>query len=179
VRRTVPLIVIVLLASAAVAWAKELPVDVCGAGGCVTVTDRGLAGLLHSTGAPSAAPDPAPFYVVRFRSGASSRAPIAWSYLYVASASAMRGNEFGSGPVRWMRASFLAPEIAELTKDLEPYPASPTWTASVPGRDNGFPFGWLALGALAGTAVVALALRRLGRLLFAPEHRGWNASSSR
>jgi hypothetical protein len=171
VRRLVPLIVIVLLASAAVARAKELPVEVCGAGGCVTVSDRGLAGFLHSTGASSVAPAPAPFYVVRFRSEASSRAPIAWSYLYVPSASAMRGNEFGSGPVRWMRASFLAPAVAELTNDLEPYPTSPTWTPTVPARDDGLPFAWLALGALAGAAVVALALRRLGGLRFAPEHR--------
>jgi hypothetical protein len=171
VRRLVPLIVLVLLASTPVAKAKELPVEVCGAGGCVTVSDRGLAGFLHSTGAPGVAPDPAPFYVVRFRSGAGPRSPIAWSYLYVPSASAMRGNEFGSGPVRWMRASFLAPEMAELTKDLEPYPASPTWTPSTSARDEGFPVGWVALGALAGVALAALALRRLGTFLFTPEAR--------
>jgi hypothetical protein len=66
VRRLVPLL-LVLLASAPVADAQELPVEVCGAGGCVTVSDPVLAGFLNSTGAPRAAPDAEPFYVVRRR----------------------------------------------------------------------------------------------------------------
>jgi hypothetical protein len=56
-----------------------------------------------------------------------------------------------------------------LTKGLEPYPASPTWTPTTPARSEDFPVAWVVLGALAGAAVLALALRRLGRLPFAGE----------
>jgi hypothetical protein len=136
----------------------------------VNVPDRGDAGLLHSTGARGAAPDPAPFYVVRFHAGPTSRAPIAWSYLYVPSASAIRGNEFGSGSVRWMQATFLGPLVADLTDELEPYPASPTWTPSTPAEEPGFAVGWAALVAVAAVAAGALAL--LGRRRLRPQGAG-------
>jgi hypothetical protein len=164
VRRLVPLITLIVLLTPGPAGAKEQAVEVCGGSGCVNVPDRGDAGLLHSTGARSAAPDPAPFYVVRFHSGPTSRASIAWSYLYVPSASAMRGNEFGSGSVRWMRAPFLGPLVADLTENLEPYPASPTWTPSTPVEEPGFAVGWAALVAVAAVAAGALALRSSRRL---------------
>ena len=73
-----------------------MPAEFCGAGGCVTVSDPGQVGALHSTGAPTVTPDPAPFYIVRFRPGVDS--PILWSYLYVPSARALRANDFGRGP---------------------------------------------------------------------------------
>lgn len=158
-KRLLPLIGLVLLATAPAAWAKEMPAEVCGADGCVTVSDPGDVGALHSTGAATVTPDPAPFYIVRFRARVDSGAPILWSYIYVPSARALRANDFGRGPVRWRGAEFLHPLVAELTKELEPYPASPTWTPTVPARNEGFPAGWAALGALAAAAVVALALR--------------------
>lgn len=96
-----------------------------------------------------------------------SQAAIFWSYLYVPSAGAQRATDFGRGPVRWRGVEFLRPLVAELTKELEPYPASPTWTPIVPARDEGFPVGWVVVGALGGAALVALALWQLGRPPFA------------
>jgi hypothetical protein len=162
-RRLVALVGLGLLAAATAAQAKELPAQVCGAGGCVTVSDPGQVGALHSTGAPMATPDPAPFYVVRFRSGVDSRAPILWSYLYVPSARAQRATDFGRGPDRWRGAEFLQSLVAELAKELEPYPASPTWTPTAPAGDEGFPVGSVALGVLGG-AILLFALWQLGRL---------------
>ena len=157
VRQLVPLTVAVFLFSAAVAGAKELPVEICGAAGCVTVSDRGSAGFLHSTGTSTAAPDPAPFFVVRFGFAAGVRSPGTWSYVYVPSRRAMRADDFGSGRLRWMAAPFLAPAIAESTENLEPYPPSPTWTPSVAARDEDSPFAWLALG----TPAAMLAILRI------------------
>lgn len=164
--RLVALIALVLLASAPVADAKQ-PAQVCGAGGCTTVTDPGLVGPLRSTFGPTSAPEPAPFYVMRFCSRANCPGPIDWSYLYVPSARAMRANHIGSGPIRWMQASLLTSLLAQLTKDLEPYPASPTWTPTAPRpttptRDEGFPSAWVVLASLA--AIVALTPWRLGSL---------------
>jgi hypothetical protein len=166
-RRLITVAALGVLATATVAQAKEMPAEVCGAGGCVTVSNPGQVGALHSTGAPTAAPEPAPFFVVRFRSGVDARAPILWSYLYVPSVRAQRANDFGRGPVRWRRAEFVRPLLAELTKELEPYAASPTWTRTVSASDEGFPVGWVALGALGGAAFVVLALWQLGSLPFA------------
>ena len=170
VRRLAPLIVITFLASAASAVAKELPVEVCGADRCLPVSDRGTAGFLHSTGAPTGAPEPAPFFVVRFRSASGSRPPVAWSYLYVPSAGAMRGDDFGSGSVRWMRAKFLAPVIAKLTQDIEPYPASPTWTPNAAARDDGSPLLWLALGAPAAMLAMLRIIQNLRSIVRARAH---------
>jgi hypothetical protein len=160
-RRLITLIALVLLASAPAAQAKEQPAQICGAGGCTTVTDPGDVGYLHSTFGPTRAPKPAPFYVVRFCSRADCRGPSEWSYLYVPSARAMRANNIGSGPVRWMQASLLSSLLAELTKDLEPYPASPTWTPAAPKPakvtgDNGLPIGWIAVAVPAATIAVIL-----------------------
>jgi hypothetical protein len=172
------LIAVLLMSPATVAFGKESPVEVCGADGCVQVLDRGLRGFLHSTGARGPAPDPAPFYVVRFRADASSRAPITWSYVYVPSAKAMRGTAFGSGPVRWMRAAFLAPAFDAFADDLDPYPASSTWTPRVPPPDDRFSLPWLALGLLGAITAGALAwaIHRTRALpptaAFAPVPRG-------
>jgi len=170
-RRLVTLIGLVLLTGAPAAEAKGIA-QVCGADGCATVTDPGLVGPLRSTFGPAPAPKPAPFYVVRFCSTPDCRGPIDWSYLYVPSAKAMRANNIGSGPVHWMQASLLTPLVAQLTKGLEPYPASLTWTPATPRpatptRDDAFSIAWVALAALA--AVIALTLWRLGTLRrFAP-----------
>jgi hypothetical protein len=165
VRRLVPLIALVLLAGAPAAEAKEIA-QVCGAGDCATVIDPGLVGPLRSTFGPAPAPKPAPFYVVRFCPGADCRKGSDWSYLYVPSARAMRADNIGSGPIRWMQASQLRPLLAQLTEGLEPYRASPTWTPAThghvtPAGDTGVPFGWVAPAALA--AVIALTLWWLGR----------------
>jgi hypothetical protein len=169
------IVVVILLATAPAAGAKELTAQVCGAGGCVTVSDRGQSGALHSTGVRAGPPDPAPFYVVRFRETEPGR-PIAWSYLYVASARAMRGNEFGSGPVRWMRApSLIVSILGELTNGLEPYPASSTWKPTVSARAKPFPLVWAILGALASVAVIAIGLQRL-RSRRRGLHRGLHAT---
>lgn len=164
-RRLVTLIALLLLAGAPAAEAKGTA-QVCGAGGCVTVTDPGVVGPLRSTFGPARAPKPAPFYVVRFCSRADCRGPIDWSYLYVPSARVMRANHIGSGPVRWMQASLLSSLVAELTKNLKPYPASPAWTpAARPARstgDKGFPIGWITVAVLA--AAIALIVWRLGSL---------------
>lgn len=145
-RRLVTLTAFVLLAGAPTAQAKGTA-EVCGANDCTTVTEPGDVGYLRSTFGPARAPEPAPFYVVRFCSRADCRGPSEWSYLYVPSARAMRADDIGSGPVRWMEASLLSSLIAELTKDLEPYPASPAWTpaASERAADASFPIGWIAL----------------------------------
>ncbi len=160
-RRLVTLIALVLCAGAPAAEAKGTA-QVCGAGGCATVTDPGLVGPLRSTFGAAPAPKPAAFYVVRFCSRADCRGPIDWSYLYVPSARAMRGNNIGSGPVHWMQASLLTPLLAQLTKGLEPYRASPTWMpaaprpAPTPTQDTGFPIAWVVLAALA--AIIALTV---------------------
>jgi hypothetical protein len=161
----VALIALVLLTGAPAAEAKGIA-QVCGAGGCATVIDPGLVGPLRSTFGPAPAPKPAPFYVVRFCSGADCRGPIDWSYLYVPSARAMRANNIGSGPIHWMQASLLSPLLAQLTKGLEPYPASATWTPAAPrpvtpAGGTGLPVGLVAPAALA--AVIAFTLWRLGR----------------
>jgi hypothetical protein len=159
VRRLVLLIAAVSLVAAPAAAAKEFTAEVCGARACVTVSDDGESGALHSTGVPAASPETAPFYVVRFRAWSDAGEPIAWSYVYVPSARAMRANEFGSGIVRWMRApSLIVPTLGELTAALEPYPASSTWKPSVPREDDRFPVGWVTLGALAAAAIIALGL---------------------
>jgi hypothetical protein len=161
VRRLVALIALILLAGAPVAEAKGTA-QVCGAGGCKTVTDPGLVGPLRSTFGPARAPRPAPFYVVRFCPGVDCEGRIDSSYLYVPSARAMRANNIGSGPVHWMQASLLSSLLAQLTRGLEPYPASPTWMPTVPAKrvtsahDRGLPVGWVALATLAATAVIAL-----------------------
>ena len=50
------------------------------------------------------------------------------------------------------RAEFVRPLLAELTKELEPYAASPTWTPTVSASNEGFSVGWVALGARWGRA---------------------------
>jgi hypothetical protein len=90
--------------------------------------------MLHSTGATRAAPDPAPFYVVRFRSGSERSATVTWSYVYVPSAKAMHANDYGHGPEKWMGARFLDPLIRELTKGLNPFPASSKWSPAMHSR---------------------------------------------
>jgi hypothetical protein len=161
----IPLIALALLGSAPAVAAKEMTVEVCGAADCVTVSDPGRVGSLHSTGAPSTSPEPAPFYVVRFRSQDDPRTAIAGTYLDVPRAREMRGDEFGSGPVHWMTAPFLDPLLAELTADLEPYPSSPTWTPTAAAPERGHSIGWgvLVALALAAAAAIALALRWVGR----------------
>lgn len=167
-KRLIALMVVVPLLSAPAAQAKGTA-QVCGATGCETVTDPGTVGPLRSTFGPAPAPEPAPFYVVRFCSRADCRGPIDWSYLYVPSARTMRSDNMGSGPVRWMQASLLQPLLGPLTKRLEPYAASPTWSPAPrptgPTRDTGFPVGWVALAALTAVALgaSAAAFGRLGR----------------
>ena len=171
-KRLAPLIILFLLAGSPVARAKEMAAEICGSGGCVSVSDPGDVGPLHSTGGPSASPHPAPFYVVRFRSPGGNRAPIVWSYLYVPSAGAMRGDNFGRGSVRWMAAPFLEPLISQLARDLVPYPPSSSWSPSAAPEQGGFPLGWVILAALAAAAPLAFMLRarrtRRGRLSPAP-----------
>lgn len=163
-RRLVTLIALVLMAGAPAAQAKGTA-QICGASGCTTVTDPGDVGNLRSTFGPTRAPEPAPFYVVRFCSQADCRGLGDWNYLYVPSAKAMRADNIGKGPVRWMQASLLSSLLAELTRDLEPYPASPTWTpvtidpTTVTGEDR-FPVGWIAVAGLA--VLISLILWRLG-----------------
>jgi hypothetical protein len=162
-RRLVTLIALVFLVAAPAAQAKGIA-QICGATGCATVTNPGDVGYLRSTFGPTPAPKPAPFYVVRFCPRADCRRPSEWSYLYVPSARAMRADNIGSGPVRWMQASLLSSLLADLTKDLEPYPASPTWTPAAPKPatatgDNGLPIGWMGVALLA--AVIALIFWRL------------------
>jgi hypothetical protein len=154
-KQLVTLICLVLpLAGAAAAEAKGRA-QVCGASGCTTLTDPADAGNLRSTFEPTRAPKPAPFYVVRFCSRWNCRGPSEWSYLYVPSATAMRADNFGSGPVRWMQASVLSSLLTELTKDIDPYPASPTWTpvATTQARAtvDSVSISWIAVAVLAAT----------------------------
>jgi hypothetical protein len=132
----------------------------------VTVTDPGLVGPLRSTFGPAPAPKSAPFYVVDFCLRADCRGPVGWSYVYVPSARVMRADNIGAGPVHWMQASLLTSLLAPLTKGLEPYPASSTWTPATrpatPTGEDGFPIAWIAFAALAG--VTALMLWRIGVL---------------
>ena len=65
----------------------------------------------------------------------------------------------------------MRPLLAELTKELEPYAASPTWTPTVSASNEGFSVGWVALGALGGAALVVLALWQLGSLPFCARRR--------
>jgi len=166
-RRLIALATLVLLAGATAAEAKGTA-EVCGAGGCATVTDPGLVGPLRSTFGPAPAPTPAPFYVVRFCSTGDCRGPAEWSYLYVPSADAMRADNIGSGRVHWMRASLLGPLLGPLTRGLEPYPASATWTPATPGpaapSDAGWPIGLVALTSLGLAALIAITAWRSGRL---------------
>ena len=155
-----PIVVVGLLAAVPAAEAKG-KAQVCGAGGCVTVTDPGVVGPLRSTFSTAPAPAPAPFYVVRFCSPEGCRAPYEWSYVYVPSPRAMRADDMGSGRVRWMRASLLSSLIADVTRGLEPYPASRSWipVARKPAArmaDTGSAVAWLVLvpAALVGLAAV-------------------------
>jgi hypothetical protein len=141
VRRLVsPRITLVLLAAAlpplappATAAAKgEQTVKVCGASACMSTDDPGVVGPLHSTFAPTSAPAPAPFYVVRFEQRAARQQREVWSYIYVPSARAMRSDAFGKGPIGWQDASLIRATLPDLTR-LEPYPASPAWRS----RPNG------------------------------------------
>ena len=173
--RLAGLLALVLLAAASTAEAKQAA-QVCGSTGCAAVTDPGLVGPLRSTFRPTPAPKPAPFYVVRFCAEADCRGPIDWSYRYVPSARAMRADDIGSGAVRWMDASLLAPLLADLTDGLEPYARSRTWTPSrpqpaVPAGPADGPPAWIVLGAIA--ALIAFTLWRIRR----PRPR-WRARSA-
>ena len=163
-RRLLPLIALVLLAGPPAAEAKGTA-QVCGAGGCTTVTDPGLVGPLRSTFGPAPAPEPAPFFVVRFCAQANCRGQIDWSYLYVPSAKVMRANNMGSGAVHWMEASLLSSLLAQLTKGVDPYPESPTWQPSTARpatpTDDGSPIAWVASGAL--ILIIGLIVWRLPR----------------
>ena len=134
-RRLVRLIVLMALVAPSVAEAKATA-EVCGAGGCRTVSEPGLVGSLRSTFGPAREPRPAPFYVVRFCSASDCRGRGRWSYLYVPSSRTMRGTNIGAGGVRWMHASLLSPLIASLTEGLEPYPASSTWMLAEDSKDG-------------------------------------------
>ncbi|MEA2442722.1 MAG: hypothetical protein QOJ12_14 [Thermoleophilales bacterium] len=151
-RAVIAAVIAAVLAIAPFAYAKgDGTAEVCGAGRCVGVHDHGDVGNLHSTGGTGPAPAAAPFYVVRFRD---------WSYIWVPSVGGQRADDFGSGPVRWRSAPFLAPLLAGLTKGLAPYPASSTW--SPPARrpaDAGFPFLPAGFGGLAAAIATAVLLR--------------------
>ena len=125
-----------------------------------------LLAPLRSTFDPAPAPTPSPFYVVRFCSAADCRGSIDWSYIYVPSARAMRADEMGSGPVRWMQASLLQPLLEPVTNRLEPYTATSAWSpaprATGGTRDAGFPFGWVALAGLS-VGVIGATAAVLGR----------------
>jgi hypothetical protein len=84
-----------------------------------------------------------------------------WSYLYVPSARATRGNPFGERSSAWSSVRFPAPLLDRLTNGLEPYPTSPSWRPTAPGAGGRFPMRWVAIGALA--VIAALALRRRSR----------------
>jgi hypothetical protein len=142
VRRLVsPRITLVLLAAApaplalpATAAAKgEQTVKVCGASACMSTDDPGVVGPLHSTFAPTSAPAPVPFYVVRFEQRALRRQREVWSYIYVPSARVMRSDAIGEGPIRWQDASLIRANLPDLTR-LDPYPASTAWRPPPNGR---------------------------------------------
>ena len=162
-RQLVPIVGLVLLAAAPAAEAKG-KAQVCGAGGCATVTDPGAVGPLRSTFGSAPAPAPAPFYVVRFCSPEGCRAPYEWSYVYAPSPRAMRADDMGSGRVRWMRGSLLSSLIADVTRGLEPFPASRSWTpaartTAARTADADSALAWLVL--VPAALVAAAALRRL------------------
>jgi hypothetical protein len=165
VKRLIALMVVVLLLPAPAAEAKATA-QVCGATRCETVTDPGVVGPLRSTFGPARAPKPSPFYLVRFCSNADCRGRIEWSYLYVPSARTMRANNMGSGPVRWMHASLLQPLLVPVTKGLEPYSATPTWSPAPRvtrgTSDTGFPLGWVALAVL-GVGAIGASAAAFGR----------------
>jgi hypothetical protein len=144
VRRLVsPRITLVLLAAAlpplalpATAVAKgEQTVKVCGASACMSTDDPGVVGPLHSTFAPTAAPAPAPFFVVRFEQRAARRQREVWSYVYVPSARAMPSDAFGEGPIRWQDASLISANLPDLTR-LDPYPAATAWRSPRNGHHD-------------------------------------------
>lgn len=126
-KRRIPVLILVLLATAPSAEAKETAVQVCGVAACNESFDPGVVGPLRSTFGRAPAPKPAPFYVVRFCSGGDCEAGIDWSYIYVPSAARMRADNIGSGRVRWMQATLLAPSLRQLTSGLEPFPATRAW----------------------------------------------------
>ena len=162
-KRLAALTTVFLLAVAPAAEAKGTA-QICGGAGCTTLSDPGIVGPLRSTFDSAPAPEPAPFYLVRFCGGADGtncRGPSEWSYLYVPSAKAMLADDIGSGPVRWMHASLLSSLLAGLTKGLDPYPASPTWALTASPRDETPPTIWLAVTA-ALAALVFTMLRRGG-----------------
>jgi hypothetical protein len=134
----------------------EQTVRVCGASACMSTDDPGVVGPLHSTFAPTSAPSPAPFYVVRFEQRALRRQRDVWSYIYVPSARVMRSDAFGEGPIRWQDASLIRANLPDLTR-LEPYPASPAWRSSATDHHDG---AWVPFPAAAATANAASLTRR-------------------
>jgi hypothetical protein len=167
-RILVLLALVVFLAGAPAASAKGMA-EICGGAGCATPSDPGVVGSLRSTFEAAPAPAPAPFFLVRFcggTDGTDCRGPSEWSYLYVPSAKAMRADNIGSGPVHWMNASLLSSLLDDLTRDLEPYPASPTWARTAASPDKRSPLVWVAAAAVAVVALTLIGLarrRRTGR----------------
>jgi hypothetical protein len=117
--------------------------------------DPGVVGPLHSTFAPTAAPAPAPFYVVRFEQRAARRQREVWSYVYVPSARAMRSDAFGEGPIRWQDASLIRANLHNLTR-LAPYPASTAWRLPPNGHQD---VAWRPLPTAGATANPASLVR--------------------
>jgi hypothetical protein len=156
---TLPLVLAAALAIAPSAYGKgDMTAEVCGAARCVPVADRADLGFLHSTGGTRGSPAAAPFYVVRFRGRAVGGSSDSWSYIWVPSVRAQRANDFGHGSVSWRSARFLAPLLGPMTKGLEPYPASSTWSpaARPTTQADDFPVAPVARGALATALGVGL-----------------------
>ena len=175
VKRLVAMLGLVLLVATPAAEAKGTA-EVCGASGCMAVTDPGLVGPLRSTFGPAPEPAPAPFYVVRFCSPEGCRGRAEWSYVYAPSPRAMRADNIGSGRVHWMRASVVSTLLADLTRVLEPYPASRSWTPvrgappPPPPATRTTPAVWLPVAA--GALLVLLAASARGARQRRPDRAG-------
>jgi hypothetical protein len=163
----------------------------------MSTDDPGVVGPLHSTFAPTAAPAPAPFFVVRFEQRAARRQREVWSYVYVPSARAMPSDAFGEGPIRWQDASLISANLPDLTR-LDPYPAATAWrsprnghhdvaweplpTAAADANPASLAWGptalgqsqtpWALVGAVAALSLIAGLVLGCGPKLGGPERMG-------
>ena len=178
----VPLAVIALLAVPAAAPAKEISsVTVCGAGGkCAKVDrkhDKNLMALAESAAASEAPGKAAPFYRVRFgirEPGVKTEHH--WTVAWVPSMNLIGSND-GSGSWMWSEAGTeQAARLRGLAEGIDLLPARKLrgWeepaaqvAETIPGPDDPAPaaatsttpWGWIAGGALALLAAVALTAR--------------------
>lgn len=163
-RGAVVLVVSGLLALPAAAAAKgRAEAQICGATGCTVVTAPGKVHPLTSTGSPTRAPSPAPFYTVTVTFEAPED-PETYRMLYVPSRGAWKGIDLQGERHVWTEIpSVITSTLEEATEAIEPFPASAEWETSAP-QSSSSSRPWIPLSIGAGVVAVALGvLRRLSR----------------